>query len=52
MVEELVLELLPEEEDDAVVEDTILVGSLIMNGGLVPPSYTLALNPDNGARDR
>lgn len=36
----------------AAVEDSAVVtGSLIMNGALVPPSYTLALKPDNGATD-
>ena len=34
------------------VGDAIVEGSLTMNGDLVPPSYVLVLNPDNGATDR
>ena len=50
----LMLELIAGDADVvfAAVEDSAVVtGSLIMNGALVPPSYTLALKPDNGATD-
>jgi hypothetical protein len=35
-----------------VVGDAMVEGSLIINGGLVGPSYVLVLYPDNGATDR
>jgi hypothetical protein len=34
-----------------VVDGAAVLGVLIMNGDLVPPSYKLALKPDNGARE-
>jgi len=48
----LLLELLAEDDDGVVVEDTVEAGSLSMNGDLVPPSYVLVLKPGNGATDR
>jgi len=35
-------------EDDDEGDDTPAAGSLTINGTLVPPSYSVALNPDNG----
>jgi hypothetical protein len=56
----LPLELLADDDDDGdgdavvvVVVDTIVEeGSFTMNGGLMPPSYKLALKQDNGATDK
>jgi hypothetical protein len=36
---------------EAAAEEEEIPGSLNINGTLVPPSYSLVLNPDNGEAD-
>jgi hypothetical protein len=48
----VVVVLVAFEAEDTVAGVVAVEGSLIINGGLVPPSYTLVLKPDNGATER